>query len=522
MTSIAERAPWSARLDGIPRAYAPALVSALNAVAFLLVRPDVNDLWAARARASAVDHGVGLTYWFSWFGGGSTPGNYSILTPYLSALITAELLGALSAVAIPVLCAIAMRGTEHPVAGTWVAAFASGVNLWSGRVPFLFGAAFAIGALITLRRKRIVLTAILAVLSILASPVTGAFLAMGLSGVFLSHREYRRISLITIAVIGVGLGVVGIAFGAPGPEPFSNALKVEVVSGLLLMLLTRPPIWMRSTIWLSVIATFVIAAIPNGLGSNFSRIVWYCLPAAVVALSKFRVWLLTLIVLPLLVAGANGTVIDLRNAGKPISTVAYYKPLAAQLDTISGLSNYRVEVVNHGAHAAYDALLDHAVLARGWETQEDIALNSSLAQHDLDAVTYKVWLDNNAVGYVALPAIAVNDYPEYRLVQAATPDYLKLIWQTDDWRLYRVADATPIVPRPATLIDISQSKLTLAVPCVCTVNLRIRASKFLHAEERDTKVAARISDDGSGWTTITTTEPGTYVLRGSLSGGLLR
>jgi len=340
--------------------------------------------------------------------------------------------------------------------------------------------------------------------------------------VFLSNREYRRISLITIAVIGVGLGVVGVAFGAPGPEPFSNALKVEVVSGLLLMLLTRPPIWMRSTIWLAVIATFVIAAIPNGLGSNFSRIVWYCLPAAVVALSKFRVWLLTLIVVPLLVAGANGTVIDLRNAGKPISTVAYYKPLAAQLDTISGLANYRVEVVNHGAHAAYDALLDHAALARGWETQEDIALNSSLAQHDLDAVTYKVWLDNNAVGYVALPAIAVNDYPEYRLVQAATPDYLKLIWQTDDWRLYRVADATPIVPQPATLIDISQSKLTLTVPCTCTVNVRIRASKFLHAEERDTKAAARVSDDGSGWATITTPEPGTYVLRGSLSGGLLR
>jgi hypothetical protein len=52
--------------------------------------------------------------------------------------------------------------------------------------------------------------------------------------------------------------------------------------------------------------------------------------------------------------------------------------------------------------------------------------------------------------------------------------------------------------------------------------VRIRASKFLHAEERDTKAAARVSDDGSGWATITTPEPGTYVLRGSLSGGLLR
>src|SRR5689334_20751697 len=76
----------------------PTVVTALNAVAFVLARPDVSDLWAARARASAVSHGVGLTYWFNWFGG-STPGNYSIFTPYVCSLIGTELVGALSAVA---------------------------------------------------------------------------------------------------------------------------------------------------------------------------------------------------------------------------------------------------------------------------------------------------------------------------------------------------------------------------------------------------------------------------------------
>jgi hypothetical protein len=505
--------------------YAPALFAVLNAVAFLLVRPDVNDLWAARARASAVRHGVGLTYWFAWFSGGSTPGNYSVLTPFVSAYTSAELLGALSAIAIPVLCVVLLRGTAHPIAGTSVAALAAGVNLWSGRVPFLFGAVFAVASLIALRRRKTAPAVILTVLSVLASPVTGVFTAVGLSGVFLSYREYRRISLITIIGAGAALGAVALVFGAPGPEPFSGGLLASVLVGLVVLQFARPSIWLRSTIWVAVIATAVLAVVPNGMGSNFARLAWYCLPAAVVALSKFRTKVAVLIVLPALVAGTIGTVMDVKNAGLPISKVSYYKPLAAQLDTISGLENYRVEVVSHGSHAAYDALLDHAVLARGWETQEDMALNQSLRKDTLDPVTYKVWLDNNAVGYIALPSMAVANLPEYDLVRKQHLSYLTLIWHTEDWKLYEVKNPTPIVPKPARLVDLSQSHLTIEVPCACTLSLRIRWSKFLHAEDKapgGASTPARVIDDGSGWTTVTTTVPGTYVLRGSLSGGLLR
>jgi hypothetical protein len=519
MTTLAERfvpVPSLTALRRGLRAWYPVIFVALNAAAFLALRPDVNDLWAARARATAVKNGVGLTYWFSWFSGGSTPGNYSVLTPYLSAAITAEVLAAVSAVAIPALVLLGMRSAPHPVLASAVAAFGAACNLWSGRVPFLFGGALAIAALWTFRRRRVLLTVLLAWLSILASPVTGAFLALGLSGVFLSYREYRRAALVTIVAIGAGLGAVGLVFGTPGPEPFSNALKIEMVSGLLLLLLARPPKWLRTTIWVTVLATIVLATFPNGMGSNLSRLVWYCLPVAVVGLSRFRIWILSLVVLPLLVAGANGTVTDLLNAGKPISTVSYYRPLAARLDQIDGLANYRVEVVNHGAHAAYDALLNHAMLARAWETQEDVALNAPLQQADLDAVTYKVWLDNNAVGYVALPSMTVSSYPEYRLVQQGLP-YLKLVWQTQDWKLYRVANPTPVAAAPASVVDAAQSTLTIDVPCACTVNLRVRWSQYLHAAPKGgTGARASLVDDGSGWTELTVTVPGLYVLRGRL------
>ena len=528
MTALAEhrlvRWPPPALQAGPIRAIAPfasSILAALNAVAFLLVRPDVNDLWAARARASAARHGVGLSYWFSWFGG-STPGNYSVLTPYVSAYMTAEALGAVCAVAIPLLCIVLTRDTEHPMMATAVAAFTAGVNLWSGRVPFLFGGVFAVAALIFVRHKRTSGAVVFSLLSIAASPVTGAFVAMGLSGLFLSHRGYRRISLITIVAIAIGMGADAVAFGSPGPEPFSDALKVEVVRGLLLLLCARPVVWLRTTIWLSVITTFVLAWFPNGMGSNFSRYAWFCIPVAVVALSKFRVWILTLIIAPLLVTGVSGTYLDLVNAGEPVSQTNYYAALGAQLDTIHDLQDYRVEVVNHGAHAAYDALLNHATLARGWETQEDNALNAALNDRNLDATTYKVWLDNNAVGYVALPLVGdVSRYPEYVLVDSGKLSYLKLLWQTQDWKLYQVQNATKIVEAPATPVRITQSQLTIDVPCACAVSLRIRFSKFLHAEEQTSRAAAQVADDGSGWTTLTTPEPGTYDLRGSLSGGLL-
>src|ERR1700742_3152784 len=65
----------------------------LGALAFVIVSPAVGDVWAALARRSAALHGVGLTYWFAWFGGGATPGNYSVITPWLSTLIGATTLG---------------------------------------------------------------------------------------------------------------------------------------------------------------------------------------------------------------------------------------------------------------------------------------------------------------------------------------------------------------------------------------------------------------------------------------------
>jgi len=327
---------------------------------------------------------------------------------------------------------------------------------------------------------------------------------------------------------------VAVLFGAPGDEPFSFAQLLAVGLTQLWFWWARPAEHVRTIMNLSLLTTVVLFLIPNGMGSNFSRFAYFCLPVAVVATSSKR-WIVALwAVLPVTIAATVGTVVDLVNASKPTSSVAYYQSLGKRLEKVSDLNDYRVEVVNHGAHAGYDALLQHAMLARGWETQEDHALNGALLSSKLDAVTYKVWLDNNAVGYVALPASLVQSYPEYTLVSAHRPGYLTRIWSNADWQLFRVKSPTPIVARPASVLGHDQKSMTIRVPCACTLPVRIRWSKFLtatlqapgravgHTVDAVPAVSAQVVDDGSGWTTLISSKPGTYVLRGSLRGGLLR
>jgi hypothetical protein len=246
----------------------PALFALVNSIAFLIIRPGVNDLWAARARASAAAHGVGLTYWFSWFGGGAIPGNYSILTPYVSALIGAEVLGALSAMAIMGGTWLLLRGSPRATAAWFIVGIGASANLWSGRIPFLFGTVFAVLSFAAVQRHRSLTAGVLGVVCVFCSPVSGAFLALGLAGTFISEptKHYRRICATTIATVGIALIVVAVAFGNPGPENFSFWLTLEIIGGLALCLVAQPAPWVRTTVWLSFVVVILLFLIPNGLG----------------------------------------------------------------------------------------------------------------------------------------------------------------------------------------------------------------------------------------------------------------
>jgi len=496
----------------------PVAAAVASAVGFLLVQPDVGDLQAALARAFAARHGVGLGYWFQWFGGGATPGNYSVITPTLSGWIGAPLLGALATVAISVLAAFAVRGTSHPAAAAWTTAVVAGLNLWSGRVPFALGTAAAIGAYVALRQRQLLIVWALAVVAGLASPVTGAFLAFVLGGVFLVEPEHRRRVLPVIAVAFLTLVGVAIFFGSPGPQPYSIWTALYSGASALFMLLARPSRSVRICLWLTFVGALAFAIVPTGMGSNWNRMPWIWLPPAVVATAAvpWRRWLIA--VLPAVIMGAYLTTADLIRSTDPAAKASYYNSLVTQLDHRHDLANVRLEVVqDQSIHTAAFALIGHAALASGYETQEQTKLNAVLADPKLDATSFKLWLDNNAVGYVAFNKQAPDDGPEYKLVAAGNLPYLHQVSSDGKWVLYRVSYPTTIVPAPQQLVSARQAALTIKVPCACSFNVRVRYSNFLQLQVKGGERHGTVADDGSGWATLTTPAPGTYVLSGSVT-----
>lgn len=512
------RPPWLHWLVGTRSVFWAVLAATGNAVAFLAVQPNVGDLEAALARQSAAANGVGLTYWFDWFGGGSSPGSYSVLTPLLSTVLGAPAVGAVAAVVLVALVPRAAARTPHVLAATWLSALTAGFNLWAGRIPFALGCAVAVAALIAVRERRLLLAISASVVTMLCSPVPGAFLTFAVAVTALPGRTYRKLGIAVCAASGFTFLALVIYFGNPGPEGYAIGSGLLTAGTALLMLLARPPAALRLVLWCTAAGAVLLTLFPNGMGSNFTRLPWICLPVAVVATATARRKLVALAVLPAVALGANATIVDLVRSQTPSASAHYYRPLIRQLDRVPHLDNYRVEVVSNPIiHTAAYALLGHAALAGGYETQEQNQVNALLSDPTLlNATSYKVWLDNNAVGYVAFDRMAVNTSPEYQLVAHRLP-YLRLVSSGRKWLLYRVANRTPIVPPPLRVLSATQAQLRIAVPCRCTTPLRLRYSKFLSAVSRGGRVSGAVRDDGTGWTVLTTPRPGVYVLHGDLT-----
>ena len=497
------------RLRDAGRRFAALPFAVLVSVAFVVIDPPVGDYWAARARSSAAAHGVGLHYWFAWFGG-TVPGHYSVLTPYVSRVIAPGLLGAASTVAVTGLVHLLARGSRHPVAATWTAAVATGFSLWSGRVPFAFGSVFMLVTLLCVRANRPWAAGAVAAVTALVSPVSGAFLALGVVGVLLHDRSRRVSALAAIGASGVCLLFVVVYFATPGPEGYQPLQAWFTAAALAAMLLARPADYVRTVVLIALAICPVVALVPNGLGSNFERLAWIVLPVAVVATARAR-WPVTALVAVFAVSiGIVGSTKDLWVAAQPMSEQAYVSGLVHRLDRTPGLSDYRVEIVPDGTHVAAYALLGHAQQARGFETQADNAYDSVLASPRLNAASYRHWLDQNAVGYVAIDHRTLHHTPEDALVRSGRLPYLRRVWTDGKWELYAVSAPTPIVQRPARVVRSTQAEFAVTVPRPGRYPMRIRWSTLLDLRGP----GGTVHPSGDGWMYLEARKSGRYVLSG--------
>ena len=436
----------------------------------------------------------------SWYGG-IHPYGYSVLSPYVMALLGVALSGLVAAVAAAVLLARLLRDTAHPAAGAYTGAFFSVADVVSGRTTFALGAAVALGALLVL--PRLVPAAALAVLTGLFSPVAAAFL--GLAAAVLVLNRMRGGWTVGIAT-ALPVAALGFLFPSGGLQPYEvGSAPYAVVAGLVLALLTHSHVLRVGALMYALAAAFLLLS-PDPFGSNILRL-GLLLAAPLVLATATEHWRIVIPVAAVLVWWqVQPPYADIRAKAPPS-----FGMLNAAL---VGLDVKRVEVVplrDHG-EAAYVAPV--VPLARGWSRQIDTARNTLFYRRGLSATDFRQWLIDNRVDAVALA-------PEWRadgggrrersLLLIGSVRDLQRVWAGDGWIVWRFRAAKPIAGAPVEVVDTDRTTITLRSADAANVSLAVRWSRWLSLsgpaciERRGDTARVRFSG------------PGTAVLSSSLT-----
>jgi len=279
-----------------------------------------------------------------------------------------------------------------------------------------------------------------------------------------------------IAGVAVPLAVLGVLFPGQGYMPFPavDALWLLVVFGGVWLAIPRPERALRIGVCLYFAAAILSFALPTPMGGNISRLAdTLGAPLAVCVLWSHRRLLLAVAVVPLFLMQWTPAFANFPTDGS--TNAAYFQPLLAFLahhDTPPG----RVEIVPTRLHweAAYAA--PTVPLARGWERQLDTADNSLFyTEGALNAASYRAWLLDAGVRYVALPDVPL-DYAavaEAHLITAGVAG-LRQVWRSAHWRVFEVAGGQGIVAGPGRLVHLEGGKVTVFATGPGSILVRVR------------------------------------------------
>lgn len=540
-------------MRGLRVAVTSAGCAAVAGLALLLAPPMGTDLSAQVARADFfAAHGPALVD-LRWYGG-IHPFGYSLVSPPVMDLLGVRLTGVLALVVAATAFGLLLvrTGVPRPLLGGLVGAVCVAGNLVSGRVTYALGVAFGLLALLALappdptagtnrrfrggaaalpacganRWVRSGLAVLAALLASATSPVAGLFVGLAGTALLLTRRWVDGLLLGVSAA--VPLGVTALLFGEGGWMNISRTDTVHaVVTSLLVAALTgyRP---VRVGAVLSAAGVLAAALVHTPVGLNATRlVVMFALPVLAATARPPR-WLAARwagrrpprVVGAAALAGLLGLVCwwqppvvvsDLREAGHPTSDRAFFAPLRAELARRGLTGRVEVPPTRHYWEAAH---LDDVPLARGWLRQADIDRNplffttvpgAAGTGVPLTVDGYRRWLADNAVQYVAVPATELSwvGRDEAALVEGGLP-YLTEVWSHPRWRLYAVADPTPMVEAPAELVDLSPATVVFRTCSAGELLLRVRYSRWLSVTG-----GAQAVRDGA-WTRVTVPGPGVY------------
>jgi hypothetical protein len=494
----------------VPARWQPVVAATVFAVVLhglwlWLIANGGGDLAAQDAWAEFAGRHPGSAYNLAWYGG-MHPVSYSIISPYLMAVLgvrtTLILSGVLSSAVLALILARS-RAVRRPMAPALWGAFSFACNAASGRVTFALGTLFAVCAVAAvwswpgrwrhLKKVRGAAVVLLSALATAGSPVSGLFLWVVAAALLLNRRRAMGLAMALPPPVVVGLSVLLFPFQGVQPMPLVSVFfPLAAVVGVRRL---APPSWraVRRCAEVYGLGILLTWAIPSQVGSNVERLSLLFGGVVLLALAplvargtrRFTVLVVAFVV----VAGWQ--------IGKPTYDVIATKPDAAWAHQLAPLVHQlkhvdadrgRVEVVPVRSHREASALMPYVNLARGWNRQADTDRNPLFYRDGgLTSATYHDWLRRWAVRYVVLPTDEDPDpaaRDEARLVRSGLP-YLRMVWSDDNWRLYRVVDPLPLAAPPAQGARAEAGGLTVTVKKPGAVLVRVPWSPWLGLVDAD-------------------------------------
>jgi hypothetical protein len=495
---------------------------------WLAVNPRTPDLAAQVYRVGLFDR-IGFAVWDThWYAGHSLPG-YSLLYPPLASVLGMRVLAAGCVLASSALfwrLARSLYGESARWGAAWFAVAALG-DVWIGRLTFALGVSLALAAALALRRERWLAACVLAALCAAASPVAGTLL--GLAGVSLAlARRSPRALLVLAGPAAVVVLVSAALFPEGGYEPYpilSFAATALVVLAFLLAL-PREARQLRIGAWVYLLACVACLAVRTPIGSNVERYgvllagpLLLCAltggarsgrlgrstPVAVLALCAIATWV------------AWGPVREtLAVAGSEATSAAYYAPVErfiARAEADAG-GPVRVEVPLTRSHWEAALLAPSVSLARGWDKQMETRFDGVLLSHSLTAMGYERWLRQQAVAYVALPDVSLDPSSarEGRLIRGGLP-YLRQVFASAHWRVFRVLAATPLAAGPGRLTALGADSFALRARTPGSFLVRVHFTRYWTL----TRGVGCVAPAPGGWTLVSLDTSGVAVIAARFS-----
>jgi len=200
-------------------------------------------------------------------------------------------------------------------------------------------------------------------------------------------------------------------------------------------------------------------------------------------------------------------------AGSQDTSAAYYVPVERFIAAVPD-GPVRVEVPLTRSHWEAALLAPSVSLARGWEKQLETRYAHPLLSPGPAAASYRAWLSEQAVSYVALPDASLDStsMQEGRLIRGGLP-YLRLVFASRHWRIYRVLGATPILTGPGRLQSLGHDSFTVRAHAAGRLLVRVHFTPYW------TVTAGRgcVQEAPGGWTEVVLGGPGTVTVAARFS-----